>query len=127
MRPPKNPLPGLTLSLCIAAGSLLAGNASAFSQATPLLSTKCGSGSYFVKTNAHDYYANALKRLGMAVMSGHREWPRLACSEKLAHLPVHRPLNQAAAPQPLALMPPPQHLLARGMTFKKLLGRRSVG
>ncbi|MGY2399917.1 glycosyl hydrolase family 8 [Pseudomonas sp. SDO5271_S396] len=82
MRPSKQPLSGLVLSLSIAAGALLAGPASAFSQATPYypgsirpnhlsqvimdhqllmfyrawkalyLSTECGDGRYFVKVNA---------------------------------------------------------------------------
>ncbi|WP_395610715.1 hypothetical protein [Pseudomonas sp. B22129] len=125
MRPPRKPLQRLMSSMCIAASALLAGNASAFSQAAPYLPTKCGD-SHFVKINAQDYYASTLKRLGIVVF-GNWERPRRACAEKLAHLPVPRPLDQAAAPQPLASVPAARLTLARGMTFKKLLRRRSIG
>lgn len=125
MRPPKKPLPRLMWSLCIAVTALQAGNASAFSQAVPYLSAGCGS-RYSTKLNAQDYYAGTLKRLGIVVV-GNWERPRRACSEKLAHLPVPRPLNQAVAPQPLAPVPHAGLTLARGMTFKKLLRRRSIG
>ncbi|MGY1918207.1 hypothetical protein [Pseudomonas tolaasii] len=125
MRPPKKPWPRLMVPLRIAVISLLANNAFAFSQAVPYLSAGCGS-RYSAKLNAQDYYAGTLQRLGIVV---YRNWerPRRACSEKLAHLPVPRPLDQAVAPQPLAFVPHARLTLARGMTFKKLLRRRSIG
>ncbi|OPA98355.1 hypothetical protein BFW87_05375 [Pseudomonas fluorescens] len=113
------------LSLCIAASALLAGQACALNPVAPLLPTQCGDHPA-IKVNAQDYYASTLKRLGI-VVAGNWERPRRACSEKLAHLPVPRPLNQTVAPQPLALMPAAGLTLARGMTFKKLLRRRSIG
>lgn len=74
----------------------------------------------------HDYYANTLKLLGMVVMSGHWGRPSPAPQQPA------QVLDRAVAPGPLAqvhpaLNPHGKLMLARGMTFKKLLRRRTLG
>lgn len=110
MRPPKKHLCTLMLSLCIVTSSLMPGNAAAFSQSA-----------------ASSAGAIRPDHASQTAPPGHRERPRRTQAEKLAHLPVPHPLDQIAAPQPLALMPTSQVTLARGMTFRKLLRRRTLG
>jgi hypothetical protein len=125
MRPRKKHLSTLMLSLCIVSGSLLPGNASASRLAvtdspSPRMEDK----------HAGDHTANTArpaKIQGLVVTPAPGRRPRPTAPEKLAHLPVPRPLKEVAAPQPLALMPTAQVTLARGMTFRKLLRRRTLG
>lgn len=119
MRPPKKHLFTLMLSLCIVTGT---------ASALPLAVTH--SPAQRIDQYVADYTRKAVcypSVTGRVVVAEHRRRPRASRAEKLAHLPVSHPLNQAAAPQPLALMPHAELTLARGMTFKKLLRRRSIG
>ena len=125
MHPRKKHLPTLMLSLCIVAGVFVPGNASASRLAvtdkpSPRMEDK----------HAGDHTANTARRptaQDALLTPPARRWPRAAGAEKLTHLPVPGPFNQAAAPQPVALMPAAQVTLARGMTFRKLLRRRTLG
>lgn len=125
MHPRKKHLPTLMLSLCIVAGAFVPGNASASRLAvtdkpSPRMEDK----------HAGDHSANTARRptaQDALLTPLPRRWPRAAGVEKLAHLPGPGSFDQAAAPQPVALVPAAQVTLARGMTFRKLLRRRTLG
>ncbi|WP_448649771.1 hypothetical protein ACSHWC_16595 [Pseudomonas fluorescens] len=119
MRPPKKHLFTLMLSLCIVTGT---------ASALPLAVTNPPP--QRVDQYVADYTREAVcypSAMGKVVVTEYRRRPRATRAEKLAHVPVPHSLNEAAAPQPLALMPHAQVTLARGMTFKKLLRRHSIG
>ena len=125
MRPRKKHLPTLMLSLCIVTGAFVPGNASASRLAvtdkpSPRMEDK-HAGDHTAHTAPRPTAQDAL------LTPPPRRWPRAAGAEKLTHLPGPGPLDQAAAPQPVALVPAAQVTLARGMTFRKLLRRRTLG
>ncbi|KAF2410114.1 hypothetical protein ACMSI6_03285 [Pseudomonas antarctica] len=115
MRPPKKHVFTLMLSLCIITGSLLPGKAITHppSQRAP------------DKNPSANTWPPSTQ--GSVVPAERRRRPRATAAEKLAHLPVAHPFYEAAASQPLALVSNAQLTLARGMTFKRLLRRRSIG
>jgi hypothetical protein len=115
MRPPKKHVFTLMLSLCIVTGSLLPVKAI----------TNQPSQRAQDKNPSANTWTPSMQ--GSGVTAERRRRPRATAAEKLAHLPGPHPLNEAVAPQPLALVSNAQLTLARGMTFKKLLRRRSIG
>lgn len=125
MQPRKKHLSTLMLSLCIVTGSFIPGNASASHPEAMDTQSQRGKDKQAVEHTSDT--ACYPKAQGLVVTPTPRRYPRSAHLEKLAHLPVLRPLNQAAASQPLALMPTAELTLARGMTFRKLLRRRTLG
>ncbi|MBC8783069.1 hypothetical protein [Pseudomonas fluorescens] len=125
MHPRKKHLSTLVLSLCIVTGTLLPGHASA-----SRLAVTDSPSPRFEDKHAGDHPATTARPptpQGLVVTPRPGRRPRPTAAEKLAHLPVPRPLDEVAAPQPLALMPTAQLTLARGMTFRKLLRRRTLG
>ncbi len=125
MHPRKKHLPTLMLSLCIVTGAFVPGNASASRLAvtdkpSPRMEDK-HAGDHTAHTAPRPTAQDAL------LTPPARRWPRAAGAEKLTHLSVPGPFNQAAASQPVALVPAAQVTLARGMTFRKLLRRRTLG
>ncbi len=119
MRPPKKHVFTLMLSLCIITGSLAPGKAitnQPSQQAKPSQQAQD-------KTPSANTWTPSTQ--GSGVTAERRRRPRATAAEKLAHLPGPHPFYEAAASQPLALVSNAQLTLARGMTFKRLLRRRS--
>ncbi|KAB0522088.1 hypothetical protein [Pseudomonas extremorientalis] len=115
MRPPKQHLSTLMLSLCIVASALLASQAAAVSRAAPDFT---GS----IKSPGYD--AHPLKLLGEVTMSSRWRRPIPRPRTKAATLSAQGPLGHTSAPWSAARVP---SALARGMTFKKLLRRGGMG
>ena len=115
MRPLKKHVFTLMLSLCIVTGSLLPVKAI----------TNQPSQRAQDKNPSANTWAPGTQ--GSGVTAERRRRPRATAAEKLAHLPGPHPFYEAAASQPLALVSNAQLTLARGMTFKRLLRRRSIG
>ncbi|MGR3888915.1 hypothetical protein [Pseudomonas sp. 1152_12] len=115
MHPPKKHVFTLMLSLCIVTGSLVPAT-TITNQPSQRAPNKNQSANAWTPSTP-----------GSGVPAERRRRPRATAAEKLAYLLVPHPLYEAAASQPLALVSNAQLTLARGMTFKRLLRRRSIG